>query len=539
MKTTLATLTLLVSLAFITSSGNAIASTNILCPAGYICKPTVQTISPLCPTGYICTLKSTTNTQTNTSASTYVPGSYYNTFLSNLNIRTTNVNTNIKSNNNVTTTNSYIPQVISPETVSVVESPITESPVIVQDIQLDQTTATIIPGTYQFTVNYSQSLDDILSVFAKNSLNNATNAISGNISFGMFPQSGSGQKTLNAKVFSLADLVANISGTVTYDQLMYGLKTKGYRPVTLQELIALSTMYPQIAGTAYGSIIKVTGSTTSSYFAPFVNTGSSSPMSLGKTTGSSSGGGVGYQKIMSSNGNIIGPATSNSGNTIYVVMGVGKIIAVQDNTWTPVTLTSMPSITLGPSAILAAATDHDHYAIPSAKYTVQVDYSKYRNPGWQNIYEGTGVQPAEMKILQIVDTDAYIANILGFIKNSRVGSDEVLGYLMPAGYRAATAAEMVSFEKQYPLARGNYGLIALGSQSPTCNAYPWFHNKPGPAGSGEEPGFEHRGLFDIGSGGGVAWDASEGGLSAQVAAAPRYMMNPTTAHFLYPIVKIQ
>ncbi len=89
MKKFIATIALLVSLTLVGSSAHA-ATTVPGCPVGYKCTPIAQTTAPVCPTGYVCTLKSsTTGTEnaanTGNAATSYVPGSYYNSYFGGLN----------------------------------------------------------------------------------------------------------------------------------------------------------------------------------------------------------------------------------------------------------------------------------------------------------------------------------------------------------------------------------------------------------------------------------------------------------------------
>ena len=100
MKQSIATLALLFSLTLAGSSAHA-ATTVASCPAGYICTRTSEITPPVCPTGYVCRLNSSTSgtqnsantANTGTAATSYVPGSYYNSYFGGLNSGVANNNT--------------------------------------------------------------------------------------------------------------------------------------------------------------------------------------------------------------------------------------------------------------------------------------------------------------------------------------------------------------------------------------------------------------------------------------------------------------
>ena len=214
----------------------------------------------------------------------------------------------------------------------------------------------------------------------------------------------------------------------------------------MMELASLIKTRPQIYGYAFGSITKssrimtyglyVTNLSTSVLNAPFISSSKQ----------------VGLSQVVNVNGVItIGNATSK-------VLSE-PIIAVQDNAWVLPSISTIPNIE-PPTTKYVAGT---HYGVPSMKFTVQVDYSKYTQ--YKNDYVSTGSQQKTMKILTIRGS----------------GSDRTSYYevksLLPAGYRLATAAEMVALDSQYPNVRGNKGFMSLGTFNESCKGYPFIHPK--------------------------------------------------------------
>jgi len=360
-----------------------------------------------------------------------------------------------------------IPPVTSSETVSVAPASADLNTVAAPTVPA----AVAAPGTYPLTVNYGQTLDSVVAALAPTS-------VSDYVSLGMFSNTGSGQKNIVARVLTLAELFPNVTSTidsgaiskcgckqniltnVTYDQFAAAIKAKGYRPITLQELVVLVTRYPQIYGSAFGSTIKVNSVTT------FSNTAD------GPYSGNKTGFSVPFvsERTTTANGKSIRTIgnTDISTNFIFATSKLGNIyanapvIVVEDSIWVPISRDSLPA-TNAPALTYGALS-----AVPSLKYTVQVDYSTYTD-GYTNTYQGAGTQQQVMKLLRIVQTGVRSAGMSG-----RTSQTEVAG-LIPAGYRAATAAEMVALAEQYPAASGGLGLMAFGSFYEKCKAYPFIH----------------------------------------------------------------
>ncbi len=137
MKQSIATLALLASLTLAGSYAHA-SNTVAGCPQGYVCTRTVETVAPICPTGYICRLNSSTSgtenagnaANTGTAASTYVPGSYYNSYFGGLNSGPPNNNAGASLGGNqswstlyasttATSTTSYVYSTSTPTALSV------------------------------------------------------------------------------------------------------------------------------------------------------------------------------------------------------------------------------------------------------------------------------------------------------------------------------------------------------------------------------------------------------------------------------------
>jgi hypothetical protein len=417
-------------------------------------------------------------------------------------------------------------------TVDTVSTPttVTADNVVSDTEVVADTNVAAAPGTYPVTVNYSQSFDDILATFSPSK-------VSDDVLLGMFSNNGSGQKNLVAKVFTVAELLPNVSSTyvntcasgytgdfasmcnnvltynITYDELMQAIKAKGYRPVNLQEMIAISTKYPTISGSALGSIVKSTQSVSTTkkpdIYVPFVN--------KSKEIGQS----VAFSFSPNSKFNIDNLFNITAQKDILTV----PIIVVQDSFWIPSTVSALS--TIGMPTLTLYNGSGEHYAVPSLKYIVSVDYSKYT---YKDVYQGSGTEQKVMKFLTIKDTKAYKTTLkTGDVSRVSYGS---AGVAIPAGYRVATAAEMLSLKTQYPTAGGGMGMMALGSFNDSCKAYPFIHPRSGwtQAANGglyfdDKRYFSPSGIYLLGS------------LGESISAHPEGF-NPKTSEMLFPIVKI-
>ncbi|MEI7463262.1 MAG: hypothetical protein WCK03_02585 [Candidatus Taylorbacteria bacterium] len=473
------------------TSANTVASgsaTNtgtaaFVCPSNMTCTPITPIASSfVCPPGYNCTPKA--------APTAYSPGSFTLTYLTgsgSANSAQQSAGTQAQAysqgiGGTASTSNAANdPNVIDAATASALE---------MASADISNSEAAIIPvastvaiaGTYPITVNYSQTFEDMLTAFKPISFSDT-------VGLELFPNNGSGQKNLVAKVFTLGDLFPNVVGTMTdtlghavdpltlgtcrlkacpinvnisYEQFTSTLKTKGYRPVTLQELIALSTKYPQISGVAYGSIARIALPSNRSEVNAEANQPRTGSLVVPYVTGA--------KEIRESGG------TGNDGNTFKIVMlnnqivdvKSAQIIAVEDSSWTPSSLQSIITspINFNIAYLPGYRISIANYVIPSIKYSVQIG-------GKQEIMKLLTVRPP-----------TYASG------RTYVGSDntETIKSLVPAGYRYATTDEMVALNTQYPNARAvsldsrsGYvplmGLMALGSPLTSCGGIPMIHSE--------------------------------------------------------------
>ncbi len=280
MKKFIATISLLFSLTLACSSAHA-ANTVPGCPVGYNCIPIVQTAAPVvCPTGYRCIPNSNSTGSQASNTNTYVPGSFYNSYLSNLGSNTANTNPNqnagqytnatntssganlgASQNSNVASTTIPLqPSLASPDLTGCSRINGSSTP-LTTDFTSDGILIPAIHGS--FTMNYSIPIECLLT-----NLGIDESMRDNNIRMGLFmePGSNTGQKVLDVKIISFAGGVnsvkkyfssqalsscslSNLSNTPESLAiwLFCLMRTDGYRPADLQETTSLLNYYPVFA----------------------------------------------------------------------------------------------------------------------------------------------------------------------------------------------------------------------------------------------------------------------------------------------------
>ena len=479
------------------TAGTNIAAGSVVCPAGMTCTRATPAATPaVCPLGYVCKLQ----TDTVSTIPTYVPGLSNNMYGSLSGIYSLN---NTGSGQQlapapiamVSANHASDPNVIDPTT----SNAISNFSLVAKNsdtVPVQAALSIVATGTYPVTINYSQAFDDMLSIFQPRSSSDT-------VGLELFPQSGSGQKNLVAKIFALGELFPNVIGTnstgttidpytagrcrvmvcpinvnITYEQFTATIKAKGYRPATLQEIVALAGRYPQISGVAYGSITKVAdvrpyAQDYYSITAPYI--------SGAKEMGNVNIGLNSFQIVRF--------------NSMNMEVKDTPIVVIEDGSWLPSTLQSLPTVSSPANVSGGYSVGQANYAVPGIKYTVQV-----------------GDQRLVMKLLTIRPPTSNVQTWGGT-------SPDTIKSLLPSGYRFATTDEMVALNTQYPNARaynGNtailMGLMAFGSPLTSCGGIPWIHS-------------EGLGVVNAGA---IRNEVDERRLG----------FNPPTQVFLFPIVRL-
>ncbi|MEI7463059.1 MAG: hypothetical protein WCK03_01520 [Candidatus Taylorbacteria bacterium] len=531
MKKTIATIALLFSLTLAGSSAHA-ATTVPGCPVGYNCIPIVQTTAPVCPQGYTCTLNSSTSGtenagNTGTAASTYVPGSFYNSYLSNLNNNTANNSagqnasqytnaTNTSSganlggsqgasqNSNVGNTLGNVASTTIPLQPSLASPDLTgcsrvngSSTPLTTDLTSD---GILIPAIHgHFTMDYSIPIECLLT-----NLGIDESMRDNNIRMGLFMETGSntGKKVLDVKMitprgasgvdmikkyFSAQAISSCPVSNVTYTQksteqwLSCIMHADGYRPADYQEILEFLNSYPDF-------VAKLKNSSNFK-----------SIHALGSLVETSSPSNNEFNPSIGINGiyNTLETAT-NPFPSFFVLRNLGYIMIVKDSispTFTAKQIDMLPTDKAKGSSV------NYTYFTPE-QYSINVDYGNsvsYAEAGgdWGVDPKLKGLIPTGQKTVTMRFVKVY-GPILDPVthKSAMINGHDIKGlidnYAEEHGYRVAISSEVEALFNQYPnivVPRGNQGMMTdrgkefiegLGETN-SCGGFPMIYNPFGKA----------------------------------------------------------
>ena len=532
MKQSIATLALLFSLTLATSSAHA-ANTVPGCPQGYNCIPIVQTAAIVCPTGYRCILNSSTSgtenaANTGTAATSYVPGSYYNSYLSNMNSNTLNSNSNLNAgqytnatntssganlgasqNSNVASTTIPLqPSLASPDLTGCSRINGSSTP-LTTDFTSDGILIPAIHGS--FTMNYSIPIECLLT-----NLGIDESMRDNNIRMGLFmePGSNTGQKVLDVKIitprggssgvdnikkyFSVQAIsscpVSNVTNTQksTEQWLSCIMHADGYRPADYQETLEFLNSYPDFLAKLKNT----------SNFKSIHALGSLVETSLPSKPNENNGDNRAYNEFIPSIGissiyNTLETATGPF-PTSFVLRNLGYIIIIKDNI-SPIF--TAKQIDMLPIDKAKGYGDSYLYFTPG-QYSINVDYGNsvsYAEAGadWGVDPKLKGLIPTGQKtvIMRFVKAFGPILDPVTH-KSAMINGHDIKplidNYAEEHGYREAISSEVEALFNQYPnivVPRGNQGKMTdrgkefiegLG-QTNSCGGFPMIYNPFGKA----------------------------------------------------------
>ncbi|MEI7463574.1 MAG: hypothetical protein WCK03_04250, partial [Candidatus Taylorbacteria bacterium] len=524
MKKFIATIVLLISLTLAGSSAHA-ASMVAGCPVGYNCIPIVQTTAPVCPQGYTCRPISNTTS----SAGSYVPGSYYNSYFGGVNNNTTaGAQPQAQAQAQPLADSSDLSDsVLGPSGLSLAADQLTAQPVdtSVNNCSADNSgTSTpfsmdgnnIISG--KFTMHYNQTADcrlnaigigkakrgEDLNMGLLETLAPVTNNASTVLDFQLIPLSFGGSIASPQIRSSCQSSTANASPNTKNMAFFYCVvRALGYRPATSLESLAMLSKYVTNGPPGFSSMkilyLQVSGAAVEIVTPPVSSC-------VGTVCRSLYTSGVVFTPSVS-----VPPGRRMNASGQYDVISPGMGIGPAKTFWT----TSMPGqsaytytmIVSDPSAPLATTQKID--ALPttaamqgggsSMPYYVSFTPDSYEI----NSVDSNGTSK-KIKIEFLKITAPYMKEVLANgqpgprsfpYMNPRIVKKTVDDYITSKGlkYREANVGELTALFNQVPniaIPKSNDGsgtvsgheyIMAFGEPMNSCGGWPMIYSAVAPA----------------------------------------------------------
>lgn len=464
-----------------TSSSSSSSASTVYCPSGYVCVPktvgtitrstsATQSISKIydatdstsvfytqSPTGVTTPASadvvstgntSTSDTGTSQTSTVYTDSSSVATSNSSTLALATDTSTEVSLND--TSTDSSVTNVATEEIVTAATTGTSE------------TTSTV--GVYSIPVDYSKTLTQAITS-AGIDLKNVDN----NVKMGIYPTpSQTGTKYVNVKFVSVKEIFPNATERSRQLYVKYSLsdlysamKSKGYRPISIYELVALRKSYPSLFSksySAYGSVVEL-GTSVELFktMKKFLNFG------LDPAPYLQSQGFAKYVMPIVSKSSVVMTKAADDSAMINGVYNLGATFVVVEDATSSVTTTIKKD-----KAPTTSASSGGYYTVLTGEsYTVNVTYGTRPSSlgmSTRDTVSGdfTGTKSVKIEMVSIVGKDGMDFSAAKTLLDKM------------DGYRPATALELYALNQQNP---SLHHIAALGSFNDQCSGYPTIIRK--------------------------------------------------------------